>query len=147
MFVPEKPQTKSDVRHWTDSIAEQLSKNGQPKQVIATGTSLSGEPHVGNANDVIRGDAIKQAVLAAGQQAELVWIADDMDPFRSVPVGFPKSLEQWLGHPVALIPDPWKCHKSFVAHFEDQFLRDLKSLDIKPKAFFGVEMYKSGFYN
>lgn len=133
--------------HWADHIAKQLLQNGKMKQVIVTGTSLSGEPHIGNANDMIRGDAIRKAVVDAGGKAELAWIADDMDPYRSVPAGFPAELKKYLGHPVGNIPDPWKCHKNFALHFEEMLLGQLKELGVKPKAFFGVEMYRKGMYN
>lgn len=133
--------------HWADNIAKQLLKNGQPKQVIVTGTSLSGEPHLGSANDMIRGDAIRKAVVDAGGRAELIWIGDDMDPYRSVPAGFPAELKKYLGVPVAMIPDPWGCHKNFVLHFEEMLLKQLEELDVKPKAMFAIEMYKSGKYN
>jgi lysyl-tRNA synthetase class 1 len=133
--------------HWTDSVAAELLKNGQQQQVICTGTSLSGEPHLGSANDVIRGDAVRKAVVDAGGKAELVWIADDLDPYRSVPAGFPESLRDYLGFPVARIPDPWGCHKNFVHHFEEMFLSQLKSLGVEPSAHLGLEMYQSGMYD
>jgi lysyl-tRNA synthetase class 1 len=133
--------------HWADSLAEEILKNGLKKQVVCTGTSLSGEPHLGSANDVIRGDAICKALAAKGADAKLIWIADDMDPYRSVPAGFPEQLNDYLGFPVAHIPDPWGCHKNFVYHFEEMFLGQLKKLDIEPDVHLGVDMYHSGFYD
>jgi lysyl-tRNA synthetase class 1 len=137
-----------EAKHWTDQIASEMLKNKQKKQVIGTGTSLSGEPHLGSANDVIRGDAIRKAVEKAGGKAELIWIGDDLDPFRSVPAGFPEKLKDYLGYSVALIPDLFGCkHKNFAHHFETKLLEQLDSLGVKPTAYFGIEMYKTGMYN
>jgi lysyl-tRNA synthetase class 1 len=132
---------------WPDIIAKELVKKWRGKQVIVTGTSMSGEPHIGSANDVIRGHAIMLAVKKLKKPAELIWISDDMDPFRSVPIDLPKKLEDYLGIPVYDISDFWKCHKNFAKHFESRFLKQLESVNVKPKILLGIEMYRKGMYN
>ncbi len=132
---------------WPDAVAKELVSKWKGKQVIVTGTSMSGDPHIGNANDVIRGDAVRLAVKDLKKPVELVWISDDMDPFRSVPTDLPKELENYLGIPASSIPDFWRCHKSFTAHFEDKFLKQLEKANVKPRALFGIDMYKKGMYN
>ena len=132
---------------WPDKIAKELVSKWKGKQVIVTGTSMSGEPHIGSANDVIRGHAIILAVNKLKCPVELIWISDDMDPFRSVPAELPKDLEEYLGIPAYKIPDFWKCHKGFAEHFEQKFLKQLKSVNVKPKALLGIEMYRKGLYN
>ena len=72
--------------HWADKVAGDLLRRGK-KHVIETGTSISGVPHIGNAGDVIRGDAIRKALLSSGVEANFLWVADDSDPFRKVPRG------------------------------------------------------------
>lgn len=139
---------KEIYRFWPDQIAKELiTKWKAEKQVIVTGTSMSGEPHIGSANDVIRGDAIRLAVEDLGYKAELIWISDNMDPFRSVPADLPKELVDYLGLPACNIPDFWKCHKSFTEHFEEKFLAQLEAVYVKPKVLLGIEMYKKGMYN
>jgi lysyl-tRNA synthetase class 1 len=96
---------------------------------------------------MIRGDAIRKAVLDKKKPAELVWIADDIDPYRSVPKGFPEELKNYLGVPVAMIPDPWKCHKNFALHFEEMIMQQLKMVGVSPKVMPGLEMYQKGAYN
>jgi len=137
-----------ETLHWADKTAERMIKRWpNDKQIIVTGTSISGEPHLGSANDMIRGDAIRKAVEEQGKKAELVWIADDIDPYRNVPKGFPDELKNYLGVPVAMIPDPWKCHKNFATHFEERILDQLKMVGVSLKVLFGLEMYKNGMYN
>ncbi len=133
---------------WADKYAEEMLKKWPAeKQVIVTGTSISGEPHLGSANDMIRGDAIRKAVEDKGGKAELIWIADDIDPYRSIPAGFPEELRKYLGWPVAFIPDVWGCHKNFANHFEEMLLNHLKEVGVKPTVLLGVEMYRKGMYN
>ena len=113
----------NEERHdfWPFGIAKELISGWEAERhVITTGVSMSGDPHIGNANDVIRGDAIRLALEKLGAKAELVWISDDMDPFRSVPAGMPQEMEDYLGVPAALIPDFWDDkHRDFIEHFED----------------------------
>ena len=133
---------------WPEKIAKEVIKKfNMDKYVVMTGTSISGDPHIGNANDVIRGYFIKVALELLGKKSELVWVADDMDPLRSVPEGLPKGLDKYLGIPVCNVPDFFGCHKTFTIHYEEKFLNQLEKLFIKPKAFFGIEMYKNGMYN
>ncbi|MFH1722625.1 MAG: lysine--tRNA ligase [Candidatus Altiarchaeota archaeon] len=126
--------------HWADEFAEKLISKGKT-HVIATGTSISGIPHVGNASDVIRGDAVRKALDEKGADVTLIWIADDSDPFRKVPKGF-ESLKEYLGFPVHDIPDPLDCHSSFVEHFVSPFLDDLHSFGVTPGNFSGTQMYR-----
>ena len=132
--------------HWADKAADDLIRQGD-KHVIETGTSISGVPHIGNASDVIRGDAIRKALLDRGVKAEFLWIADDSDPFRKIPKGMEK-LKDYLGFPVKDIPDLDGCHKNFVDHFAMPFISDLSEFGVNPKIFSATELYRSGeFYN
>lgn len=113
------------------------------QHVIATGTSISGIPHIGNASDVIRGDAVRKLLEEKNAKVQFIWIADDSDPFRSVPKGM-ELLKDFLGFPVYDIPDPKKCHKNFVEHFAVPFLEELKTYGVEPKHYSAREIYKTG---
>ncbi|OYT40307.1 MAG: lysine--tRNA ligase [Candidatus Altiarchaeales archaeon ex4484_43] len=128
--------------HWADIAAEKLIKRGG-KHVIETGTSISGIPHIGNASDVIRGDAIRKALEEKGIKPRFIWISDDSDPFRKIPRGM-ESLKDYLGYPVHDIPDLDGCHENFVEHLVEPFLSDLREFGIEPETFSGTELYRKG---
>ncbi|MFH0862533.1 MAG: lysine--tRNA ligase [Candidatus Altiarchaeota archaeon] len=131
--------------HWSDEYVEALKKRGG-SHVIETGTSISGIPHVGNASDVIRGECVRKALVAAAQDAELTWVSDDSDPFRNVPAGMEK-LAPYLGFPVKDIPDPEGCHKDFVDHFALPFIDDLAKFGVEPTIYSALELYRTGAFN
>lgn len=132
--------------HWADKFAEKLvKKHGlDGREVIETGTSISGIPHIGNASDVIRGDAVRKALLDKGaSDVGFIWVADDSDPFRKVPKGM-ENLRDYLGFPVYDLPDSGGCHKNFVEHFVEPFVRDLGEFGVKPQVYSGTGLYRSG---
>lgn len=128
--------------HWADKYAEKLMERSK-ENVIETGTSISGIPHIGNASDVIRGDAIRKVLEEKGVKVKFIWIADDLDPFRKIPKEM-ESLKEYLGYPVIDMPDPYKCHENFVDHFVEPFLSDLKEFGAEPKVYSGAEIYRKG---
>ena len=131
--------------HWADIYAEKLLKRGK-EHVIETGTSISGIPHIGNASDVIRGDAIRKALEERNAKVRFIWVADDSDPFRKIPKGL-ENLKEYLGFPVIAIPDPYGCHDNFVEHFVSKFIAELESFGIDVEKYSATELYRSGkFY-
>jgi lysyl-tRNA synthetase, class I len=131
--------------HWSDGCVEALKARGGA-HVIETGTSISGIPHIGNASDVIRGDCVRKALAEAGEDAHLIWVSDDSDPFRKVPAGM-ERLKDYLGFPVKDIPDPDGCHANFVDHFAMPFVEDLARFGVKPQVRSALELYRSGAFN
>lgn len=131
--------------HWSDEIVDSLRLRGKD-HVIATGTSISGIPHVGNASDVIRGDCVRKALTQVGLKAELIWVSDDSDPFRKVPKGM-ENLGDYLGFPVKDIPSPDGSDIGYVRHLVEPFIADLKSYGVEPTVYSGTDLYRSGKLN
>ena len=99
---------------------------------------------MGNASDVIRGDAVRRVMEERGFKVKLMWVADDSDPFRKIPSGM-EGLVDHLGKPVYDIPDPvGDCHSNFVEHFAGPFLEDLHEFGISPIRYSGREIYLKG---
>ena len=131
--------------HWADKSADDLLRRGR-EHVIESGTSISGIPHIGNASDVIRGDAIRKALSDKKADVRFIWVADDCDPFRKIPRGM-ENLKNYLGFPVHDIPDPEGCHKNFVEHFVNPFISDLSKFGVEPEVFSAAKAYRKGeFY-
>jgi lysyl-tRNA synthetase class 1 len=86
------------------------------KHVIKTSASISGVLHIGRLSDTIRSETVYQSLLDSGNTAELIWVAEDMDPLRKIPEGISKKFKDYLGMPVIDVPDPWGCHNSYAAH-------------------------------
>lgn len=135
------------MKHWTERIAEDLSKRDINKHVIASGTSISGSIHIGNSCDVFIANAIGKQLRELGKEAETIWIADDHDPLRKVPYPLPEEYDKYLGMPYSNIPCPEGCCDSFVEHFEKPFLSVLDDYGIDIELKSGFDMYKDGVYN
>ena len=139
---------------WADNAAREMLARSKykyidrefkaEKQVIETGTSISGVPHIGNASDVIRAEAVRRALKDLRVNTEFLWVADDMDPFRKVPANLNPSYEKYLGMPVSSLPDPEGCCKNYVDHFVTLFIESLKEYGVRPRAISSTENYRKG---
>ena len=129
--------------HWVDAAAEGLLQRG-PSHVIASGTSISGQIHIGNAGDVLIGDGIRRSVERAGRSARLLWIMDDMDPLRGLPEQIPASFSRYLGAPDHRIPCPDGTCPSFIEHFAAPFLKELSDVGIVPEIVSSADLYEGG---
>lgn len=133
--------------HWIDVVADELMKRGN-EHVIASGTSISGVPHVGSAEDPILADAIARSVRARGGKAQAIWLRDDLDQLRKIPAQIPPEFEKYLGTPVASLPCPEGSHcESFVEHFGGPFVASLRRAGVDIKVYSGAQMYGSGMYD
>lgn len=131
--------------HWVDTVAEELSKKGK-KHIIASGTSISGQIHIGNAGDVIIADGVCRGIKERGGQADVIWIKDDCDALRSIPAQIPKEFNAYIGMPVSKLPCPDGCCASFVEHYTRHFIEAIHRLGIKPEIISDRELYMAGRY-
>ena len=143
---------------WSDEIASLMMNRKKYNHLakalettksfaIKSSTSISGVPHIGNASDVIRHDAVVRSLKEMGAKVRFVWVAEDMDALRKVPAGIPKSFEKYLGMPVADIPDPEGCHKTYSEHFCTKFVDSLKSFGTYPEYLSTSKEYRSGAFS
>ena len=143
---------------WSDEIASlmvnrkkynYLNKTIEPQKsfAIKSSTSISGVPHIGNASDVIRHDAVVRSLKERGFDVKFIWVAEDMDALRKVPAGIPKSFEKYLGMPVADIPDPEGCHKTYSEHFCSKFVDSLKAFGTFPEYMSTSKEYRAGNFS
>ena len=143
---------------WADQIAKQIldrksfhytsDRIRKPdKYVVKTSASLSGVLHIGRLSDTIRGESVFRALRDSGAKAELIWVAENMDPLRKVPKGVPESYGKYIGMPVTDIPDPFGCHKSYAEHYIDRYFRVLDDfVQTKMKKYSMREEYRKGSF-
>jgi lysyl-tRNA synthetase, class I len=144
---------------WADQIASAMINRKKfnyldkevntPKTfVIKSSTSISGVPHIGNASDVIRHDAVVRALESHGKKVKFIWVAEDMDALRKVPAGIPKEYSKYLGMPVADIPCPEGCCSSYSEHFCSKFVESLKkNYGTDPIRMSTAKEYRKGFFS
>jgi len=132
--------------HWVDVIAEDLLKTGKV-HVLASGTSISGVIHIGNAGDVIMAEAIARTIKEKGGEAKIVWIMDDVDPLGKIPIQVQQDFKQYIGRPLSDVPSPDGKLPSYPAFFAKDFLGELKQIGIEPEVLSGRKMYKEGVYD
>jgi lysyl-tRNA synthetase class 1 len=111
---------------WADALAKEITERKRyryikkaikhPEQhTVKTSASLSGVLHIGRLSDSIRGESVHKA-LSDSVKSRFIWVAEDMDPLRSIPEGVPKSFIKYIGMPVTDVPDPDGCHSSYAEH-------------------------------
>ena len=135
---------QESITFWADDLAEAIiqrdSYNYLEKKIpdlkiitVKSSTSISGVPHIGNASDIFRAEAVVKALRDAGKKVRFIWVAENMDPLRKVPAGIPDKFEAFLGAPVAELPCPEDCCRNYSEHFVNLFIDSLRE-------HFGVEL-------
>lgn len=135
---------------WIDKLASQIvnrekslgrSLNDIP---VESGLGASGVPHLGSLGDAVRSYGVKLALQDMGYDSHLIAYSDDLDGLRKVPEGFPDSLNDDLGKPVSLIPDPFGCYDSYGSHMSHILLEGLDMLGIEYTFHSAYDMYRTG---
>jgi lysyl-tRNA synthetase class 1 len=137
--MTEDPYTLGEGDHhtfWAEEVADRIEARrervgGNGPVVIKGGVSPSGVPHLGHANELMRGYFVAEVLRERGHDVEQVFTSDDRDPLRKIPrtladrewnvmdlgdVPNPGVLGRNLGKPLTNIPDPFECCDSFGDH-------------------------------
>ena len=136
---------------WIDKLASELIERekilGRKLDLIRveSGLGASGIPHIGSLGDAVRAYGVKLALENQGYKSELIAYSDDLDGLRKVPEGMQEfGLEEHIGKPVSLIPDPYGCHDSYGMHMSSILLDGLDKVGIKYEFRRAVDTYKQG---
>jgi lysyl-tRNA synthetase class 1 len=135
---------------WIDKLASELIERektlGRNLDLIRveSGLGASGIPHIGSLGDAVRAYGVKLALENLGYKSELIAYSDDLDGLRKIPEGLPDSLQEHLGKPVSLIPDPYGCHDSYGMHMSSILLDGLDKVGIKYEFRRAIDTYKQG---
>ncbi len=130
-----------ESRHWADVIADNVAAK---KHIIATGITPSGEIHIGNMREVVTADAAYRALCDAGIDAELIYIADTLDPLRKVYPFLSADYSEHVGKPLSAVPCPCGACANYAEHYLTPFLESLERLDISPTIYRAHELYGRG---
>lgn len=130
-----------ESKHWADVIADNVAAK---KHIIATGITPSGEIHIGNMREVVTADAAYRALCDAGIDAELIYIADTLDPLRKVYPFLSADYSEHVGKPLSAVPCPCGACANYAEHYLTPFLESLERLDISPTIYRAHELYGRG---
>ena len=147
---------------WADAAANSIEahSDGDPI-VIKGGVSPSGVPHIGHANEILRGYIVAEVLRARGHEVKQVFTADDRDRLRAIPrrladldgnlVGLGEvdagALGRNLGKPYTDVPDPFGCCDSYGAHFTELLRRETEKLGVDVEFVSNTELYESGEFD
>jgi lysyl-tRNA synthetase, class I len=90
---------------------------------------------------------VAEALRRQGREVVHLHSWDDYDRFRKVPAGVDSSFEQYVGRPLASIPDPGGEYPSYADRYMDQFRAELDVLGIRMTERRQSELYPAGTYN
>ena len=138
--------------HWSEEIARKIIERNPDKEeyVCAAGVSPSGSVHIGNFRDFATPLFVVKALQKLGKKAKLLVSWDEYDRCRKIPANVQavvgSDYDKYIGCPYVDIPDPWGCHESYAAHFEEEFLKGIEPFGMELDCRFQAKMYRSGKY-
>tara|TARA_Y100001970_G_scaffold165119_1_gene201733 strand:- start:1118 stop:2701 length:1584 start_codon:yes stop_codon:yes gene_type:complete len=133
-------------------LLERFSKNPPKDGVVLfeTGYGPSGLPHIGTFGEVARTSMVRNAFKNISDlPTKLYAFSDDMDALRQVPDNLPnrRMLEENLGKPLTMIPDPFDTHESFGHNMNARLCSFLDRFDFDYEFKSASEIYKSGEFD
>ena len=138
---------------WSERLAEEVEERvaaaGDTGPIVcASGISPSGPIHMGNLREVFTTHLVAEALRARGHEVVHLHSWDDYDRLRKVPAGVDASFAQYVGMPLASVPDPWDADAgSYAEHWMDAFTAELGELGIEMYGVRQSERYPAGTYN
>ena len=138
--------------HWSEEIARKIIERNPDKEeyVCAAGVSPSGSVHIGNFRDFATPLFVVKSLQKLGKKARLLVSWDEFDRCRKIPANVQavvgSDYDKYIGCPYVDIPDPWGCHESYAAHFEEEFLKGIEPFGMELDCRYQAQMYRSGKY-
>lgn len=127
---------------------------GQHLVTVAAGATCAYLGDERNLREFLVADETARWLRHKGHTVITFLIDDSMDALthRQLRVGVSKDegvLEEyksWCGKPIGSLPDPFDCHESYAAHFEEELLARLHRLGCHPNLISTARLYQSGVY-
>jgi lysyl-tRNA synthetase, class I len=118
--------------------------------LLETGYGPSGLPHIGTFGEVARTTMVAQAfALMSDIPTKILCFSDDMDGLRKVPDNVPNKemMQQFIGKPLTVVPDPFGTHESFGAHNNARLRKFLDQFKFQYEFVSSTDYYKSGKFD
>ncbi|MCB9683372.1 MAG: lysine--tRNA ligase [Alphaproteobacteria bacterium] len=114
--------------------------------VCASGISPSGPIHLGNLREVLTTHFVAEELRRRGHDVVHLHSWDDFDRLRKVPAGIPEHFAQYIGMPLARIPDPFGEHASWADRYITQFRDAAARLGVTARWVRQSEQYPANTY-
>lgn len=129
--------TKTPGNYWIDlAVVEIIERYPHGEITVSSGISPSASYHIGHFREIMTADALTWGIKQAGREAKHIHVVDNFDPLRKRYSFLPESYEQYVGWPIALVPDPFEAcraeHKTYAEHFYREFEQYAKQMGIVP---------------
>ena len=152
-------EDRAEYVFWADEVADAVeARNPDEPITIKGGISPSGVPHLGNANEIMRGYYVAEVLRERGHEVRQVFTTDDRDPLRKLPRKLADldgnivelgdvnagALGRNLGRAYTDIPDPFGCCDSYGEHFSTLIDESAELLGADIDVVSTTELYESG---
>src|SRR3989344_8026006 len=137
-------------------ILDERKKKVYPKIItISAGITSSGLGDERNLREFLLADNIVTYFREKGENVFFYLFDDSLDPLThpKLKVGVKKDkelikkFEKYYGTPIKLIPDPYKCHRSYSIHFQEEIITRFHNLEIFPTVIDVWSLYQHGQYD
>ena len=148
---------------WADDVADAVEARNPDDPIVVKGAvSPSGVPHVGHANEVVRGYYVAEVLRDRGHDVRQVFVADDRDGLRKLPRQLADAdwtvvelgdvdagaLGRNLGVPYSDVPDPFgDCHDSYGDHFTGLLAESASLLGVPLDVVSITDQYEAGEFD
>lgn len=136
---------------WADEVAEKVLETKRKEYVCEGMYTPSGHFHIGNArSELFTPYAVHRALKDKGAKTRQVFVLDDFDAVRKIPVDLnlkEKEKEKFLGVPIYLAPSPVKGFDTWRNAFIDGLVESIEAFGLKPEVVSAYETYKEGKFN
>ena len=148
---------------WADDVADEVEAREPTEPIVVKGAvSPSGAPHVGHANEIVRGYFVAEVLRDRGHEVRQVFVSDDRDGLRALPRVLVDAewnvvelgdvdagaLGRNLGVPVSDVPDPFgDCHASYGDHFTALLAGSADDLSVPVDVLSITESYEAGDFD
>ena len=137
------------VRHWSETLAEEVIATKNEPYVVASGITMSGPTHMGTVCEFLYPSALVKYLLDEGKRVDFLFIGDIMDAFDSIPKPLEEFtfLKQHLGKPLCAVPDPYDCCESYGDHFLNELRKLMAYLEVSAKVLRANDLVEEGKYD